>query len=542
MANHPNRKRAIKKKITSPSAPVHDHDRDYNALLQSMGNAFAVHKGPLFQTATPDMNALYLDSLPSERQIHDCSTCRHFLQRFGSLVTINDDGTTRPALWEPQTVPEFYLRSVGTMANATARAQVTGPFLSGDVMWGTLKTGAWTHMAVPSPRVYRHALLTANQAMAKTREDFGNVARALAEFTAPTIATALRALDSGWLASEQKFIGPLKWLADLHTKRTAAKNKNIRDNLLWLAVTNAPAGYCHPRSSVIGTLLEDIAAGLPFNDVRARFNAKVNPLQYQRPQVAPSAGNIAEGEKIIAKLGLERSLVRRFARLDECVTIWKPLPPAAPQRGAYGVFAHIAPKGSTDLHRPDLAIPPQTMTWQKFVRTALYGSERVEVEINRPVMNFVAFTTAEHADAPPILKWDAPHDRNPVAWYTYPGGSPPSRWNMAAGWAKVTGIASAPPLWGDDPKPYLGDGALMILAGCVDQMTGQGNALFPQCLINDLHGVRSTIEAYSRSAELLGREQASACGLYVGTKNTIGYDLRVTVGGVMTRYRIDRWD
>lgn len=83
---------------------------------------------------------------------------------------------------------------------------------------------------------------------------------------------------------------------------------------------------------------------------------------------------------------------------------------------------------------------------------------------------------------------------------------------------------------------------LLILEGCADTQTGPGNALFPECLRAELYGIRATIEAYSRSAELLGREQASACGLYIGAKGAIGYDFRVTAGGVQTLYRADRWD
>jgi hypothetical protein len=53
---------------------------------------------------------------------------------------------------------------------------------------------------------------------------------------------------------------------------------------------------------MIGTLLEDIEEGLDFGDVSRKFASKMHPLQYQRPQAAPSVGNIEESEKIVAKL------------------------------------------------------------------------------------------------------------------------------------------------------------------------------------------------------------------------------------------------
>ena len=77
---------------------------------------------------------------------------------------------------------------------------------------------------------------------------------------------------------------------------------------------------------MIGTLLEDLATGMDFATVSARFAAKMHPLKYLRPQAAPRAGNIADAEKIVAKLGIARSLERRFARIDEIETLWTDAP------------------------------------------------------------------------------------------------------------------------------------------------------------------------------------------------------------------------
>lgn len=532
MANHPNRTRKV------ATASLHDHDADYAALLIAVKSTFAAaSRSPLFVTDAAGLNEAYLKNVGDERGIHDCSACRRFIESFGRLVTIADDGHLASAMWDVEAVPEFYQPAIAVMIKTVERARVEGPFLSPDRTWACPKTGTWTHFSVPSPGVYKHALTTAGQAMAAKREDFNTVARALADFAPSLIAEAIRVLETGHLASSEKFITPLNWLADLHAKRSEAKDARIRANLLWRAIATAPAGYCHPRAAVTGTLLEDIAAGLPFDDVKARFNAKVAPLAYQRPQAAPSAGNIAEGEKIIEKMGLARSLERRFARLDECQTAWLPTTPKAPSRPAGGVFAHLTPKGAA-VQAAALDTPAVVVTWEKFVRAVLPSAERIEAQITSATRNFIALTGAEHADAPMILKW-----RNPVAWYVYPGGSPASQWGLAPGWAKLTGIVPLPTLWGDEPKPHLGEGVALVLDGCADSKTGSGNALFPECLIAELHPVRSTIEAFSRRAEMLGRDHASACGLDVrnGMKS-IGYRLRVTACGLTTDYQIDRWD
>jgi hypothetical protein len=38
---------------------------------------------------------------------------------------------------------------------------------------------------------------------------------------------------------------------------------------------------------MIGALLDDIKSGLPFEDIKARFDAKMHPLRYQRPKPRP---------------------------------------------------------------------------------------------------------------------------------------------------------------------------------------------------------------------------------------------------------------
>lgn len=539
MIAHPQRNRARAKVVAA--LPVHDHESDYSNLRTSVRETFAaaLTAGRLFTTDAADLFDLYLDKLPGDRQVHNCTACRRFVKDYGGLVAIGADGHAIPAMWDADLAPDYYGVTLRTLYAAVRKARITGPFLSRDGIWGTPQTGEWSHFAVEPPvsLKFRHGVLTPNQAMAAKREDFRTVAAALADFTPAMLAEALRLLEAETLARSEHFIGPVKWLADLHTARAAAKDSRIRDNLLWRAVASAPDGFCHPRASVVGSLLEDIAAGLAFADIRARFNAKLHPLQYQRPQAAPSAGNIAAAEKIVEQMGIAPSLERRFARLDELEAIWTPKVARAEPKGA-GVFGHLQPKTAAESVAVDM--PAVTMTWAKFATTVLPGAESVQFSVPSRG-NFIAFTSATNMDAPPILKWDREDRRNPVAWYVYNGGSFASQWGLRVGWNKVNAACLPPPQWGDKPMPELGTGVVLVLDGAADTRGGQGNALFPESLRSELHAVRATIEAYSRRAEIGGREEASACGYHLG-KGRIDVMLRVTSAGRSADYRIDRWD
>lgn len=531
-------------KLTAAASVGNRDDAEYDAYLARIASRFNTLTAggvPLFTTDADDLYALYLDQfLGEQRQYHTCHACRQFIGRFGSLVVINEDGTTAPAVWNAADAPDLYNPSIEAMERAVRRAKVTGPFLAAEKVWGQPVTGQWRHFHVHAPSVFPRGILTAGQKMAELREDFKNVMYALNEFTQPMIEQALTLLETDSLYRSEKVIGPAKWLHGLHVARAKAHG-NGKANVIWRAIATAPAGFAHPRSSMIGTLLEDIAAGKDFAEVSRAFKAKMHPLQYQRPQAAPAAGNIAQAEKVIAQLGLAPALERRIARLDEIPKLWEPKPQQPVQPAGGGVFGHLQPKG---IAAPLAAmnVPPVLMTLEKFVRTVAPTAEAIEMQVGSGRQSFIVITTAVNADAPPILQWDREDARNPFAWYVWRSGSLPSQFGLTPGWVPVSAITRLPARWNDSQAAHQGDGLVLFLEGARETRQG-GNALFPECLRADLHGIRSTVEAYSRNAQMHGLAEGSAIGYDLRDK-TGGYPalVRVKAGGRVVDYKLDRWD
>lgn len=529
---------------TTTPAPVGNRDdAEYDALLGRVHARFRanVRDGaePLFTTDAEGLWSAFLDAIPlAERQYHTCHACRQFIERFGGLVTIDEAGRTTPAIWDAEDAHGIYAEPFAALARIVRRAKVTGVFIASEAVWGQPVTGIWRHLAV-TPAVsmrFRRATQTAGQAMAEKREDFGQVMRALGDFSPAVLDPAVTLLKSESLYRSEKVLGQAEWLAGLHAARDQAHG-STRANVVWRAIAKAPAGFCHPRASMIGTLLEDLASGSAFDDVARRFAAKMHPLQYQRPQAAPKAGAIAAAEKVVEQLGAAGALARRFARVEEIEAIWRPRAPEPPT--GKGVFGHLTPKGAEPSR---LHVPATAITWEKFVRTALVDA--VEIEAMVPSRgNFGAITTAENAAAPPILQWDSEDRRNPFAWYVYNGGSTAAQWSLSPStWARVTALALRPSMWFGATLAHQGEGAVVVLAGARDTREA-GSAIFPECLRSEFHGIRSVIEAYSRSARLGGREQASACGLMLHKGADCSVHLRVRgASRVWIEYRVDRWD
>lgn len=524
------------------AAAGNDSDGDYHAFLSRVNARFLANAkdNALFTTDADHLWDLYLGSFETaeQRQHHNCHACRQFIQRFGGLATIDDRGLVESAVWHKDDANALYLPALADMCRAVRAAKITGVFLASDRIWGQPETGAWSHLALrPLPgMLFKRTILSSGQAMAAKREDFKTVMHALDEFTQPHLETALTLLRSDALYRSEKVLGQAEWLYNLHVARRASAYGFRKANIVWRAIATAPAGFCHPRSSMIGTLLDDIAAGKDYNDVARAFAAKMHPLQYQRPQAAPSAGAIAAAEKVVQQLGAAGSLERRFCRLDEVQALWRPVPVRVEQGS--GVFDHLTPKGPA---APTMQIPPQTMTWEKFRREVLPTAERLEF-LAPARGQYSALVTAVHPDAPPILQWDHEDARNPVSWYFWNGGSVAEQFHLTGGrFVAVEAITLKPSMWNGLNKHH-GDGVMFILAGARESRCA-GAALFPEILRAEFHGVRSVIEAYSKAATIQGMDKPHAAGILLDkSAPTWRSAVRVWRGSSRLDYVLDRWD
>lgn len=535
----------------SSAIPSPPDDDTYPALLASVRARFtkltegAAGKPILFTTSAAGLYPLFLDALPEAlRKPHECSACRKFVEHYGALVTIDPKGEVASALWSQETTPEPFVKAIRALASAVTRAPVTSVFLSHEKVWGTPVKGAWEHFAVTPADVLTHKpspLKTTSQVVAEVAHDHETLLRGLAEFPREIVEKAFTMLTHEALYRSESCLGVARWLLDLHNAREKARSDRARDALTWLATARAPAGFCHVRSTMIGTLLEDLAAGMPFAEIKARFGAKMNPLQYQRPTAAPRAGNIAEAEKIVATLRSAGALERRFARLADIQTLWRPKGPAkALAQG--GVFGHLKARGSAPA---DVEMPPVTMTWEKFARTVLPTAEGIEFLIPTTNSSYIAMVTAKNPEAPPILQWDLDSERNPVSWYMYVNGSEPARWNLTPGvYHPVTTIALQPSMWHPNKSfDHQGAKVVFILEGARDLKYTQGCGFFPEFLRSEYHPIRATMEAYAKSAVVDGKDEAEACGIGLQKGQSWNHSFRVTsAAGARVSYKLDRWD
>jgi hypothetical protein len=522
------------------------YDREYNDFLVRLNERFRreTEGRPLFEvylaSSGVDPFELWLAQFPNqERQSHNCNTCKSFLRHYGRIGIIDPDGTLRSPLWFEEDAPELYKPSVRALERAVRRGKVLRPFKEGKRDWGVQETGPWHHMALVGHKSHLHISLveTPDQWSAGKVQEFKNVQRALDDFSLQSLNTVVALLESEELYRSEKLLGAATWLRDLKQQVEQCGGQRA-ENTIWFAVATAPAGFCHPRSGMLSTLLDDIANCLPWQTVKKRFADKMHPLKYQRPQAAPSAGTVAQAEKLFAGLGLETALRRRYARVEEINAIWRPK--QEQELMPVGVFSSLLKPAE---ERPEYVFgASKNISWVKFLRDALPSATGMKLLIPNQGA-FCAYVTAVDPSAGALFQWDADNlrPRNPFSWYLLYGGSYASRWHLTPGsWADVTALSYIPAMWGERPLEHLQKGVLFALEGCKPPPCSN-LALFPETLRSELHGVRSVIEAYSKTRPLEGAKDATACGLLM---NESGLNTRIKLSNAhySAVFSIDRWE
>jgi hypothetical protein len=404
----------------------------YDDFVARVREVYATTPRVLFETNANDADSLYqtyLEALPAEwTQHHTCNTCRAFFRRYAGLVWVDPTtGTTVPAMWphDSSTVPDFYQKANTAIFQRVSHATITGVLCTNSTPWGTAQTAEWTHFSVVPQRVHqtvRQGLKEPHEIAAERAEDARMLRQALNDFPLILAKQALALVQSDQLYRTATVQGIAAWFVKLHEQLSSVRG--IRwQNLVWLAVATAPAGFAHIRSSVFGTLLTDLQDGLGIygiEGIKARFAEKLAPDRYRRAQAAPSEGAVAVAERLFQELNLTPALARRYAQLSELpktAFLWTPQTTVGSPASTFG---HLHTKQS----RPAAASPVSaagSMTWEKFQRTILPMAERIEAKVPTQGDRFMALVTAADIAAPALLQWDREESRNPFSWY-YAGG------------------------------------------------------------------------------------------------------------------------
>lgn len=529
------------KQVTPPTEPPHPGQPPSDAEFAEFarGAAQPRHSAELVWSTDPTgLWEEYLDAFPeAHRKYHDCRCCRKFVERYGSLVTINQHGDVQSVFWNDGGVDAvtYYGRVAAKMRRLIARKTPIRPFFdpgegdrSGVHTWGVsytaagYNTGAHHHWYGVPHAAWRK---TGQEDHAGAVEQGVKAVNTALRGTRDVVARAQELIRLGRVPRAEKISPVVDALAAIHAVPWQPLRETHRDNVIRYWLGRVPS-LCHLRSSVAFTFIEDLNA--EGADVAvAKLSAKVDGTVYMRPTEAPAAQTLERAEALFVEKGYDRSLARRWARVDEIPTIWSQPPTVAPAETSR-VFQGVRPRDAGSVQADPPALSEMVKTWVVFERDILPHAVKIELHIPNNRLPVLYYTMPKDPEAPNILR-----DSVGLGMYGYKGGVVPSSANLVDGSTVV--VSAIAPGRGDDVTR----GRYALVPGTRDMLGGH-TGLFPEALIPELHPYRSVVEAYNKANPL--PKATDEDGTIAGVNIAHGARLRVTTATSVMDVRIDRFE
>ena len=466
---------------------------------------------------------------PGLQQEFHCSACRKVINKVGDLAFIDRmTGTPIPLFWDSKTAPADLILGVEAVEKLIAHSKASNPFFVNTLRGWTLAddmisigdhdTGGYPHMFIDFPAYEFYKPLTRAQIMyapAPVTELAFMLLRITNDYNTCTINTAAQMILRDDLPYAANHKSAIRWLLDIISPKgvldPVLNNPNPSlsllqiHNLYILAASTSFTGCINSlRNGVLNELLLSLHSNKSPTEIRKHWIYLTDPGSYLRPTSAPTHGALVNAEKLFSDLGItEQDLRRRFVTEQDIPdAAWlyrKRTQSPDPTATTPSIFSHISPKPTPPLHT----------TFINFLLHYATAPSVKSISYHLPSPTSIYHLTTSALASPPLLKWP----NNTSAYTRLHPSAPELTTSLSSGWTPVLGILPFPNLWPHLPAfatfplpsstpPDYGAGVryLIALDGCREtQRESVGLCLFPSILDGRFHGVRKTVEAYSRS-------------------------------------------
>lgn len=386
--------------------------------------------GPVFVSGVSgdDLYTAYIAAFPDgtdpifkKRTEHDCGCCKSFIRRVGNVVTINADGHVN-TIWDDasKNAPPPYnhvataLREkvlaspIDNLFRVSTKESSFGVQTSRSQDAVTKKVLTWEHFYTGQiPADLRVAAPGTVCGDFRTTVDVFE--RGLTELSSDALDTVRSLIDGNNLYRGEEHLPAVKQFQK--SQRAYLKmDEAHRRTFAWAHAADSAARF---RNTVIGTLVQDLSAGVDLEAAVRSFESKVAPQNYKRTTAIITPAMVKKAMETIHELDLESALERRFATIRDISVndvLWvdgatKPL-----MKGGIGdvlmSHARSTSVASVDESRSeDIAI-------DDFIARVLPEATSMEVLFkNEHVGNLMALTAPSHPEPKQLFRWS-----NDFAW------------------------------------------------------------------------------------------------------------------------------
>ena len=381
----------------------------------------------IVNTSKEDIYAAYQAAFPEGtneifrvRAAHDCNCCKRFITRIGRVIAVSETGTVS-TVWEDAAsdyglAPEY--REVAAKLDSLVRASgISSAFVVDNLKEfyevgqaqnnevtesGTL---TWHHFHAQVPKHLRARHSSAAKVLGDRAENMAMLKSTLNQVPAEVTQTLIEYIqqDSIYRGKEH-----LETLTSLHKmqKTWAGIGAGARSRFLWVSAHRNP-GACRLRSSLIGTLLQDMAADSDYETAVKKYEKAAAPENYKRPTALVTDAQRKAARAAVKELGFDAMLYRRVATLfdfppDKMLFVNRK--PYVATDEADDAFSNIA------VAAKKIPVVAKEIEWEEFREKVLPTATQLELFYTNDMRNNrVAFTSG---DTPAnYFQW-----KDPLAW------------------------------------------------------------------------------------------------------------------------------
>lgn len=422
-------------------------------------------KNHIFQTNmnSDELYNIYLDSFPPgtneiyrQRREYDCNICRHFIKRFGTLVTLSvsgDGSISKVSCWDFEPSDPRFGQVVKALASAIDSSIIVDVLVTKESKFGTIQSvdnyesKIWKHLnfSLPAKFVYKGSKSTGDiRGDLRTNKEVFQ--RTMKEISLDAINSVLELINSNTLYKGAEWKNQLQMLGEFHSVYHRIFSEEEQELYCWIvSLENGPV-ISKIKNHSIGVLLTDISEGMDLDAAVTRYEKIVAPTNYKRPKAIFTKKMIEQAEKTLIELGYADSLARRRAKLDDISVADILFANKDAQKRLKGsVFDELkndVPKKPSDFGKvTEISI-------EKFISDVLPSARTLEILFEgKHIQNLVSIIAPANKDAKSMLKWN-----NNFSW-AYKGNITDSTKELvkAAG-GDVTGDLRFSIRWNDDGK------------------------------------------------------------------------------------------
>lgn len=366
----------------------------------------------------------YLESYPPhankmfrKRREMDCSCCRHFIKRYGNIVSIRDNEVV--TLWDFHTDDDKFEPMIRAM-EALIRASVKDVFMSRFDKLGTFKSEellesgrvhTWHHFFLPLPnRFVVPSGKTVPEVTGAYRDTRNVFKRSLEEISQDAVQAVLDMIDEKSLYRGEEWQAVLRQFLGLQKEYGKLKGEK-KENYCWIKSTELGGAVTRIRNHSIGTLLLDLTGDVDADAAVRKYEAMVAPTNYKRPKAIFTKKMVEDAQKKVAELGLSNALGRRHATLSDISVnnvLWVNRDAAKVMLGDADVFNALKDEVAVD---PRKLANLKSIGIDEFLKKLSSASVLEVLLENKHEANLMSVIAPKDPEAPSLFKWD-----NPFSW------------------------------------------------------------------------------------------------------------------------------